>query len=110
LICAARGIWSDSSCISVRMFHVPGTDANASQIELASEDYIRITGVIKDTSISDHHKLINFEDVGEPPKILDSDSKKIVLAIAEVKNRCDRGPIGLINFNDLVSPENFRSV
>jgi hypothetical protein len=39
------GIWYGSSCISVRMVHASGTDANASQIEFACEDYSTIIGV-----------------------------------------------------------------
>lgn len=111
------------SIISVRKCHTPGTKASASQLKGVTKASRLLPMIIKPTSkdlilynpsfiipISD--KTLNFfEDTGEKHKIFLTKSKEkyIESAITKADNEYKRDLTNLVNFEDLVSPENLRN-
>lgn len=111
------------SSISARMCHVPRTDASASQSEGAIEASELLPTVIKsfpkDLIQYDYSlQILNigntlnlFEDTGERRKTSFNKHEKeeIESAFAKAKNGHKRDSSNLVNFDDLVSPENLRN-
>jgi Reverse transcriptase (RNA-dependent DNA polymerase) len=114
-----RGIRYDSSNISVRMYYNPGTDANASQVKIIKRDSRLVPVVIRPIPsalvlyCSTPETSLNLlGDTGESCEISEislKSSEKIMSAYANTRREYKRGPSGLINFKDLVSPENLRN-
>ena len=122
--CAKRtsysiGIRYDLSSISVRMYHNPGTDANASQVEIIKRDSRLVPVLIKPIfsalvlyCLTSETSLNLLGDTGESCKISEislESSEKIMSANANTRREYKRGPSGLIDFKDLVSPEKLRN-
>lgn len=111
------------SSISVRMYHTSSMNASASQLEGVTKASRLVPVIIKSTSkelvlynsslqtfISDKISDL-FEDTGERRKIsLDKLKKEeIESAFAKVNNKHKRGSSNLVNFENLVSPDNLRN-
>ena len=111
------------SSISVRMYHAPGMDANASQSEGVIKASRLVPVIIKPTSkdlilynsslqiFANDKTSTLFEDTGENRKISlnELEKEKIESAVTGAKNEHKRGLSNLIKFENLVSPESLRS-
>lgn len=108
------------SNFSVRMFHSSNTDASVSQLDNIIKDSELVPAKIDlkskalvlyslNSQTSFNGKILNlFEDTGEACKISLNFNKKeqIMPAFTKAKSEYKRGPLNLINFKEIVSPEN----